>query len=104
MLNTLSGEAFQGPKVYTQDDQGSHSAMVGKHLGKRLDEAKRKRWMAGGKLESHGQKWLIRSQGSFARTAHVCTTCNLNLAPCGLNLPQAAAHPQFQLRKFTTLA
>jgi hemoglobin len=39
------GEVFQGPKVYTEKDQGSHAAMVGKHLGKMLNEAKRKRWM-----------------------------------------------------------
>jgi hemoglobin len=39
------GEVFQGPKVYTEKDNGSHSHMVEKHLGKILDENKRKRWI-----------------------------------------------------------
>lgn len=39
-------EVFGGPKSYTQDDNGSHARMVGHHLGKMLDEPKRKRWMA----------------------------------------------------------
>jgi len=38
-------EVFGGPKLYTEEDGGSHSAMVQHHLGKMLDEAKRKRWM-----------------------------------------------------------
>jgi len=38
-------EVFGGPALYTIDDKGSHSQMVAHHLGKMLDEAKRKRWM-----------------------------------------------------------
>lgn len=38
-------EVFGGPKTYTQDDKGSHAKMIGHHLGKMLDEPKRKRWM-----------------------------------------------------------
>jgi hemoglobin len=40
------GEVFGGPKFYTADDKGSHATMVAHHLGKMLDEPKRKRWMA----------------------------------------------------------
>ncbi len=39
------GEVFRGPALYTQQDQGSHAHMVAHHLGKMLDNAKRKRWM-----------------------------------------------------------
>lgn len=39
-------EVFGGPKLYTEGDGGSHSSMVGHHMGKMLDEEKRKRWMA----------------------------------------------------------
>jgi hemoglobin len=39
------GEVFQGPKVYTEQDKGSHSQMVAHHIGKMLDDAKRKRWI-----------------------------------------------------------
>lgn len=39
------GEVFQGPKAYTQNDGGSHSTMVAHHLGKMLDDKKRKRWI-----------------------------------------------------------
>lgn len=38
-------EVFGGSKLYTTEDGGSHAAMVGKHLGKRLTEAQRQRWM-----------------------------------------------------------
>jgi len=38
-------EVFGGPPVYTNEDGGSHANMVQHHLGKMLDEAKRKRWM-----------------------------------------------------------
>ena len=38
-------EVFGGPKKYTQEDGGSHAAMLGHHIGKMLDEQKRKRWM-----------------------------------------------------------
>jgi hemoglobin len=39
-------EVFGGPKFYSNDDKGSHATMVAHHLGKMLDEPKRKRWMA----------------------------------------------------------
>jgi hemoglobin len=38
-------EVFGGGQPYTVGDDGSHAAMVGKHLGKRLTEAQRQRWM-----------------------------------------------------------
>ena len=38
-------EVFGGPRVYTTEDGGSHADMVQQHLGKMLDEPKRKRWM-----------------------------------------------------------
>ena len=40
------GEVFGGPKLYTDQDQGSHYKMITHHLGKNLDEPKRKRWIA----------------------------------------------------------
>lgn len=39
-------EVFGGPKLYSEGDQGSHATMVEHHIGKMLDENKRKRWMA----------------------------------------------------------
>ena len=39
-------EVFGGPKLYTENDQGNHAGMVAHHLGKMLDEPKRKRWMS----------------------------------------------------------
>jgi hemoglobin len=38
-------EVFGGDKLYTQQDGGSHAAMVGKHIGKMLTEEKRQRWV-----------------------------------------------------------
>ena len=38
-------EVFGGPPLYTKGDNGSHSSMVAHHLGKMLDEEKRKQWM-----------------------------------------------------------
>ena len=38
-------EVFGGPKFYTIGDNGSHAAMVAKHMGKMLTEEKRQRWM-----------------------------------------------------------
>ncbi|MBC8152157.1 MAG: globin [Bacteroidetes bacterium] len=38
-------EVFGGPKLYTEGDQGSHADMVAHHLGKRLTEPQRKRWV-----------------------------------------------------------
>lgn len=40
------GEVFGGPKAYSDKDKGSHAHMVGRHIGKHLDEAKRKRWVS----------------------------------------------------------
>jgi hemoglobin len=37
-------EVFGGPKLYTDEDKGSHARMVGKHIGKMLTEEKRQRW------------------------------------------------------------
>lgn len=39
------GEVFQGPKLYTEVDNGSHAKMVSHHLGKNLTEAQRRRWI-----------------------------------------------------------
>ena len=39
------GEVFGGPKKYTQQDAGSHAIMIAHHIGKMLDEPKRKRWV-----------------------------------------------------------
>lgn len=38
-------EVFQGPPLYTGEDQGSHAIMISHHLGKMLTEQQRKRWM-----------------------------------------------------------
>lgn len=38
-------EVFGGPKLYSEGDQGSHAGMVAHHIGKTLDETKRKRWI-----------------------------------------------------------
>lgn len=38
-------EVFQGPKLYTAGDRGSHAKMVSHHLGRNLTEAQRKRWL-----------------------------------------------------------
>ena len=39
------GEVFGGTPQYTQEDKGSHANMVGHHIGKRLTEPMRKRWI-----------------------------------------------------------
>src|ERR1700761_6180724 len=39
-------EVFGGPKKYTGEDAGSHAIMIAHHIGKMLDEPKRKRWIA----------------------------------------------------------
>ncbi|HEY8955444.1 group II truncated hemoglobin [Chitinophaga sp.] len=39
-------EVFGGPKMYSEDDNGSHFAMIQKHLGRHLTEQHRKRWVA----------------------------------------------------------
>ena len=38
-------EVFGGEKLYTIQDNGSHSKMIGKHIGKLLAEEKRQRWV-----------------------------------------------------------
>ena len=38
-------EVFGGPELYSGADGGSHAAMIGKHIGKMLDESKRRRWV-----------------------------------------------------------
>ncbi|GGB20759.1 group II truncated hemoglobin [Puia dinghuensis] len=38
-------EVFGGPAKYTQEDKGSHAVMIAHHIGKMLDEPKRKRWV-----------------------------------------------------------
>lgn len=38
-------EVFGGPKQYTEQDGGSHAAMVAHHVGKRLSEAQRRQWL-----------------------------------------------------------
>lgn len=38
-------EVFGGPQLYTATDGGSHAHMVGMHIGKMLDEEKRRRWI-----------------------------------------------------------
>lgn len=39
------GEVFGGPAQYTQQDKGSHAHMVGHHVGKKLTEPMRKKWI-----------------------------------------------------------
>jgi hemoglobin len=39
------GEVFGGPADYTTSDKGSHHQMIQHHIGKMLDETKRKRWI-----------------------------------------------------------
>jgi hemoglobin len=39
------GEVFGGAPQYTQDDKGSHAKMVSHHIGKKLTEPMRKRWI-----------------------------------------------------------
>ncbi|MBC9798605.1 group II truncated hemoglobin, partial [Sinomicrobium weinanense] len=38
-------EVCGGPKLYTEGDGGSHATMVAHHVGKRLDDTMRKRWL-----------------------------------------------------------
>lgn len=39
------GEVFGGAPQYTEEDKGSHAKMVSHHIGKRLTEPMRKRWI-----------------------------------------------------------
>lgn len=38
-------EVFGGPNLYTIQDEGNHSKMIGKHIGKMLTEEMRQRWV-----------------------------------------------------------
>ncbi len=38
-------EVFGGDKLYSEQDKGSHAAMIGKHIGKMLSEEERQRWV-----------------------------------------------------------
>jgi hemoglobin len=38
-------EVFGGDQLYTTADHGSHSKMIGKHIGKMLSEEMRQRWV-----------------------------------------------------------
>ena len=38
-------EVFGGDELYTTEDKGSHAIMIGKHIGKMLNEEKRQRWV-----------------------------------------------------------
>lgn len=44
-VSNFVAEVFGGEKLYTQQDNGSHAKMIGKHIGKMLDEEKRQRWV-----------------------------------------------------------
>jgi hemoglobin len=39
------GEVFNGPELYSGRDAGTHYKMIQHHVGKMLDEEKRKRWI-----------------------------------------------------------
>lgn len=39
------GEVFGGPPVYSTEDGGNHYKMIQHHIGRMLDEPKRKRWI-----------------------------------------------------------
>jgi hemoglobin len=41
----IIGEVFGGPQLYSDQDAGSHYKMIQHHIGKMLDNEKRKRWM-----------------------------------------------------------
>lgn len=38
-------EVFGGEKLYSTEDGGSHARMIGRHIGRMLNEQKRQRWM-----------------------------------------------------------
>ena len=44
-VSNFVAEVFGGDKLYTQQDNGSHAKMIGKHIGKMLTEEKRQRWV-----------------------------------------------------------
>lgn len=39
------GEVFGGPALYSTADGGSHATMIAHHVGRRLTEAQRRRWV-----------------------------------------------------------
>ncbi|MES2387969.1 MAG: group II truncated hemoglobin [Bacteroidota bacterium] len=45
MVAHFVAEVFGGPKLYSYEDGGSHAGMIGKHIGKMLNEEKRQRWV-----------------------------------------------------------
>ncbi|WP_343637349.1 group II truncated hemoglobin [Fluviicola sp.] len=44
-VSNFVAEVFGGEKFYTQENNGSHAKMIGKHIGKMLNEEKRQRWV-----------------------------------------------------------
>ncbi len=44
-ISHFVSEVFGGPKLYTTEDSGTHVTMIGHHIGKRLTEEKRQRWV-----------------------------------------------------------
>jgi len=38
-------EVFGGDKLYTSEDGGSHAKMIGHHIGRKLTEVQRQRWV-----------------------------------------------------------
>jgi hemoglobin len=44
-VSNFVAEVFGGEQFYTNENNGSHSKMVGQHIGKMLTEEKRQRWV-----------------------------------------------------------
>nr|WP_294858984.1 group II truncated hemoglobin [uncultured Fluviicola sp.] len=44
-VSNFVAEVFGGGEFYTRENNGSHSKMIGQHIGKMLTEEKRQRWM-----------------------------------------------------------
>ena len=38
-------EVLGGPKLYTEENKKSHAHMISRHVGRKLDETQRKRWV-----------------------------------------------------------
>ncbi len=45
LVSHFVAEVFGGDKLYSTEDGGSHARMIGQHIGKKLTEEKRKRWV-----------------------------------------------------------
>ena len=45
LVTHFVAEVFGGEKLYTTEDNRSHSKMIGHHIGKMLTEEKRQRWV-----------------------------------------------------------